>query len=46
MEEVPRKEYCVSFLPALFFVLDFLTLETGTDILSRIFIMNLPLHTV
>jgi len=37
-----EKEDCVNFHPALFFVLDFWTLEAGTDNLSWNVIMNLP----
>lgn len=39
-----EKEECVNFHPALFFVLDFLTLEAGIDKLSRNVIMNLLLY--
>jgi hypothetical protein len=39
-----EKEECVNFHPALFFVLDFVTLEAGTDKLFRNVVMNLLLY--
>jgi hypothetical protein len=48
MDKVPKKRKIVSvnFYHAVFSLLDFLTLETGTDKLSQNIVAELPLYAV